>query len=298
MQINQVLKSKISEHRIRIIAIAPDWYQVIDVDDPNAWPVRISEADLADYDIIADPFPLPNVEAGSIAEKRRDEAYHIIKPLLDQHVRLFEKKERNQLIKDLQDNLEKPRIYITRALRRFWQRGMSPNALAPDYQNCGGKGKSRRGVTSKLGRKRKLSPGTGMVITEEISEIFRSAIELYYLVGKKVPLKEAMTKANGLIRTRYPALGPADLPTAGQFYYFYRINYLKHESEKQRLPSRIYNKDLSPLISTATAYNFGPGARYEIDATIADIYLVSEKDPERIVGRPTIYLVKDGGCRS
>ena len=30
----------------------------------------------------------------------------------------------------------------------------------------------------------------GIVVTEEIADIFRSAIELYYLVGKKVPLNE------------------------------------------------------------------------------------------------------------
>lgn len=37
----------------------------------------------------------------------------------------------------------------------------------------------------------------------------------------------------------------------------------------------------------------GPGSRYEIDATIADIYLVSDSDRACIVGRPTIYFVVD-----
>jgi transposase InsO family protein len=47
------------------------------------------------------------------------------------------------------------------------------------------------------------------------------------------------------------------------------------------------------LHSTATSQALGPGSRYEIDATIADIYLVSNSNPESIVGRPTIYFVID-----
>ena len=37
----------------------------------------------------------------------------------------------------------------------------------------------------------------------------------------------------------------------------------------------------------------GPGSRYQIDATIGDIYLVSRLRRNQIVGRPTIYLVSD-----
>lgn len=38
---------------------------------------------------------------------------------------------------------------------------------------------------------------------------------------------------------------------------------------------------------------FGPGSRYQIDATIGDVYLVSEVNRNWIIGRPVIYLVMD-----
>ena len=38
---------------------------------------------------------------------------------------------------------------------------------------------------------------------------------------------------------------------------------------------------------------FGPGHRYQIDATIADVYLVSSVDNTRIIGRPVVYCVID-----
>ena len=37
----------------------------------------------------------------------------------------------------------------------------------------------------------------------------------------------------------------------------------------------------------------GPGAVYQIDATVADIYLVSHTDPYAVVGRPELYFVTD-----
>ena len=38
---------------------------------------------------------------------------------------------------------------------------------------------------------------------------------------------------------------------------------------------------------------FGPGSVYQIDATLADIYLVSSLDRTRIIGRPVIYVCID-----
>ena len=45
------------------------------------------------------------------------------------------------------------------------------------------------------------------------------------------------------------------------------------------------------ILGTSTAEVTGPGARGQIDATIADVYLVSRLERRRIVGRPTLYFV-------
>lgn len=293
MQINHVLQGPVSKQRLRILSTDLTVYQVIDIDDASAWPFPLTLNELEDFEEIDDPFPLPYVQAGSTAEQKRDEAMSAIEYLLENHTQLFEKKTRNHLLKKATEKTGRPRLFLVRALRRFWQRGMSPNALVPDYKNCGGSGKPRRKLSQKLGRKRSVSPGEGIPVTEDIADIFRTVIETHYLVGKKVPFTEALKKVNSLLKSRYPSLSPDELPTMGQLHYFYRQNYQKHEAEKRRIPAKIYDKDIKSLISTATAYNFGPGARYEIDATIVDLYLVSDLDPERIVGRPVLYLVKD-----
>ncbi|MCO4191405.1 transposase, partial [Proteus terrae] len=67
----------------------------------------------------------------------------------------------------------------------------------------------------------------------------------------------------------------------------------KAQRLKSRVKAGVYKKDVRPLSSTATSQALGPGSRYEIDATIADIYLVDHHDRQKIIGRPTLYIVID-----
>lgn len=48
-----------------------------------------------------------------------------------------------------------------------------------------------------------------------------------------------------------------------------------------------------PILGSSTHESFGPGSRFQIDATVADVYLVSEYQREWIIGRPIIYIVID-----
>ena len=41
----------------------------------------------------------------------------------------------------------------------------------------------------------------------------------------------------------------------------------------------------------------GPGSQYQIDATVGDIYLVSQFDRSNIIGRPVMYFVLDAFSR-
>jgi hypothetical protein len=295
MLLNQVFQEPKTHSRYRVILEHINDLMLIDIDSDKAWPIPVREDELrlVGYEPIEDPFPLPDVEEGSIAAAKRDEAWGVIAPLLEKYTNLCNKTKRNQLIKQRLVSTDKSRLYIVRHLRRYWQRGMAPNALAPDYHRCGGKGKPRREVSHKLGRKRSISPGAGTPVTEEVAELFRLAIEGFYLTNEKVPLTAAKDKAVGLFKARYPNANESSVPTMAQFRYFYQAHYLKSEVIRKRTPSRIYQKDMRALTSTSGNLNFGPGARYEIDATIADLYLVSDQEPDAIIGRPVMYFVKD-----
>lgn len=297
MYLNRVYLDPYSEPpaQLRVVLEHTDYLMLIDINDANAWPysVNLSDFDTLKLNKIDDPVTLLTPAPNSKSEEIRDRAYKTISPLLDMYPELFDKQLRNKHIKLLLNTITESRLYVTRQLRRYWQRGMTPDALAPDYINCGAPGETRRSVKHKLGRKRTVTPGEGMIITEEIAGLFRLAIEGFYLLKDDIDLPKARIKAIGYIKSKYPKIHKTDLPTDMQFRYFFEKNYSKPDVIKARTSSIVYEKDIAPLKSTAATNNFGPGARYEIDATIANVYLISKLDPDRIIGRPIIYKVKD-----
>lgn len=90
-------------------------------------------------------------------------------------------------------------------------------------------------------------------------------------------------------RDEYAATG---VPTLRQFKHAYHSSADLIEFRRERDPRR-FALNYRPLTGSATAETWGPGSRFLIDATMADIYLVSRDDRSRIVGRPVIYVVID-----
>lgn len=82
-------------------------------------------------------------------------------------------------------------------MRRYWQRGQTPNALFPDYKNSGGKGK-------KLGRPRKYMPGVGAIVDEHIERLFRIAINKYVLKDTGCSFPYAHRRFKDLYENYYP----------------------------------------------------------------------------------------------
>ena len=95
-----------------------------------------------------------------------------------------------------------------------------------------------------------------------------------------------------MFETANPEVRQEDYPTVVQLRYFYEREYKKADRIRLRANRISYQKDIRPLTGTATAGVLGPGSRYEIDATIADIYLLSA-DRQSVIGRPTLYVVVD-----
>ncbi|MFA0602087.1 Mu transposase C-terminal domain-containing protein [Vibrio sp. 10N.222.49.E4] len=299
MLLNQVYQYTDSNERIRVVYETLEFIWLISLDDESAWPILMPASELHELiaaqtiECISEPFAFSHVELDGAQALKRDEAYTLLKILLKDHSELFDKTSRNRLIRNAVEVTGKPRIYFIRQLRRYWQRGMTPNALLPDYHKSGGKGKPRRDVGKKLGRKRTTAEGVGAIITDDVAEIFSLAIDGFFLQNDKFSIKDAKDKAIGLYKSRYPDSDKTSIPTLRQFRYFYESNYKKHDVVRRRTPSKAYDKDIRALTSTSAFLNIGPGGRYEIDATIADLYLVSEKDPNKIIGRPVVYVVKD-----
>jgi hypothetical protein len=299
MLLNQIYQYSYSDKKIRIIFDGIEFVYIIDIESSTAWPEIISKDDFEfllgnkELELIDEVYVYESVESHPNSLKKRDENYQLLLPLIEQKELVFNKRSKNKVISELSNETSKPKLFYNRLLRKYWQRGLKPNALLPEYHLCGGKGKVRRDISNRLGKKREQTEGEGIIVTDAIAKVFQSAIEGFYLPNNKTSIQDAYTKMLSIYKSEFVVENYYDVPTYSQFYYFYEKNYNKKDVQKARLPSKIYDKDIRALTSTATNLNFGPGARYEIDATIGDIYLVSNKDPDKIIGRPVIYLVKD-----
>ncbi|MBO8156975.1 MAG: DDE-type integrase/transposase/recombinase [Bacillaceae bacterium] len=172
----------------------------------------------------------------------------------------------------------------------------------PDYHRSGGKGKDKSAGNKKRGRPRKTQ-NTGINVDESTKKIFRVALEKYYLTTMENSLSDAYKM---MIREFYakdfyyengiPKLVLEDedkLPTLTQFKYWYQKEYDVQHTTVARKGRVKFEKDYRAVLGTSNQETYGPGSRFQIDATVADVFLVSRYNSEWIIGRPVVYLVID-----
>jgi hypothetical protein len=250
-----------------------------------------------------DPWP-PSIHGfgtRTATDKAEERRWRIVQLLVDDdggRTVLFAT-SRSKLLKSISSEHAKPRSSLENLLMRYWQRGMTRDALRPDYEKCGGRGKRRTPrLGIKIGRPRSISPGVGASADEEMRKRLTIAAG-YYLSSKNVTQKVAL---DDIIRRCYRVRSeePGEKykllegrPTDRQFRYFLDQNYSRSNRFRSRHGQKKFDLTARGLGGSGDQNTHGPGDIFQIDATIADIYLVSKLDRNRIVGRPTVYFVID-----
>jgi hypothetical protein len=82
-----------------------------------------------------------------------------------------------------------------------------------------------------------------------------------------------------------------ELPTVHQFIYWGKKNLGPEATVKACYGNNRFEIDHQPILKSSSV--FGPGSYYQIDATPADIDLVSSLDPMVVIGRPNLYMATD-----
>lgn len=286
----------------RVLASTETGVIFIDITDTKALPEEVSflevEAMQAEkkLTLISDPYLDEITSKGFIANStalaKRDERYQLIRNLVHSKD-IFIPSLRSKMINDVVRDGKATKKTIYRLLRAYWQRGLNKDALIPRYSERGGKNKVRV-VNKKLGRPSIFAEDDRRQnVDEACKELFDIVIKENLLNQNPTSQQDAYTAFRIMLSKRYPELDSLYYPTFRQFTYYYRKKFSTDNRLKAQTSSTDFQKDHKAIRSTATTQTLGPGSRYEIDATIADIYLVSEKDRRQIIGRPTIYFVID-----
>ncbi len=255
-------------------------------------------------DWINDSVPLTEDTLEEEHVQLREKAWEAIKDIVMAEPDCFDSKLRGVLVREAQSKTGLHKSTIYRYIRRYWQGGKIKNALLPFYNNCGKPGADRGTSEKKRGRPRKLeNEPVGINIDEDVRQLFRSGIRLFYNSKDKAPLTRVYQKTlEKFFVTGYrqdgqamiPILPPDDkLPTFGQFRYWASKEMDLEESLIKRLGKKKFETSFRPILGSSTQESFGPGSRFQIDATIADVFLVSEYRRDWVIGRPVIYIVVD-----
>lgn len=130
--------------------------------------------------------------------------------------------------------------------------------------------------------------------TSKSNQMIERAIRRYYFGAKRLSLRSAYEMM--LLEDYVGQDGEmdSDAPTWSQFRHYYYGHSLHKDPQKiiAREGLTKYQRDHRPAWGTSSGWRTQPGS-YQMDATQADIYLVSRKDRSVVVGRPYIYLAVD-----
>lgn len=307
-----------NEHTDRILWIEPDGFilYTIDAFSKQGLPVSkkisdvLSAIEAGDAVKQEDDSLIRVIGEDSIkdADKiKRDKAWSIIADIVsfENEPDIYEREKRGPWISKAVEMHGVTYTTVYKYLRRFWQRGKSKNALLPDYYNSGGRGKRKHLGDKKIGRPRKniAVNGPGINVNESTKRIFRIAVNKYY----DTPKENFLTTAYDLMvkefykedyrfedGIRKPTIIPiGQIPTITQFRYWYEIERDITKSLTKKKGCKKYALNHRAVTGKSDAEIIGPGSKYQIDATIADVYLVSRFNRTWIIGRPVIYAVID-----
>lgn len=140
---------------------------------------------------------------------------------------------------------------------------------------------------------------TGILIRKRHREPVRNAefewaIQTFYFSAKRLSLRGAYEM---MLVQRYAGEDgslPEEYPSWSSFqHYFYRHNFHKKPQKSIAREGLFdYQRNERQLYGTVAQWQDQVGA-YQMDATQADIYLVSRFDRSKIIGRPYLYLAVD-----
>ena len=308
--LNEVVAEIEQEKQYRVLWISPDlvygyWISMDDNKMPEKFEYNLLEEGLSSgqfekkEEISSETSDIGISES---SKKRRDELWEALQSALTHEPDIYDRKRRKELLQESAKKLGTPYNNLYRYLVRYWKNGKTPNAFLIDRRKSGKKA-GINGCQKKQGRPAKHEGGFGKALNSDDIKNFSKAVKKYYLTQKKATLVSTYEKMladdytimNG---TGQLALLPSDqIPSIRQFRYWFQKSFDIKTVKQKRDGDAKFELTGRAITGRSDYQLMGPGAKYQIDATVGDIYLVSQFDRSDIIGRPVMYFVVDSYSR-
>ena len=219
-----------------------------------------------------------------------EEAWKLIGGFVTDEPRCYIKKLRARFISQKAEETGCQRTKISRLLHRYWEGGMTRDALIPQYDKRGGEGDAGRLVKKPLGRKsKKVTDNLRMTIGEKERQEIQHVVDKYYNAHTKYNYRGCYQELLNLFyRNEDESYAPA-YPTYDQFYYHAR----KMVDLESRIGKKKYAQNYRGLPGRGANALIGPGNLAQMDSTILDCTLVLPGTGRKVIGRPTLYIMVD-----
>ncbi|MFW5393064.1 transposase [Yersinia sp. 2544 StPb PI] len=273
--------------------------------EPFTW--GIQEGRIQSYDYQVPIWMLASED--EIPEKnrsRRDKNYALVSPLLNDSDFLYTYavSQRSPLLRQyaLRNNVSYQTLRSLLAI--CWKYGRGKQSLIPAYARSGGVGTKKKVKTVPIGRKKKgrvlIDSRASVYIMRQLdSDNIRKIITKHYLKPEGVSLAECWRIFLGKYFPEVASMKKEDAipyPSLAQFRYSTKLQFSLDEIARRRTSERNFLLNKRALPGSAANPDTLPGEVFEIDATVADVHLISEFG-NILIGRPTVYLIADRATR-
>ena len=303
-----LLKNDLFHHetgiRYRLLHVTPETDEawIINVTDKATWPRKCSYATLLDDMHKRKSTLVTSTGQGSVSEytdaakARRKKAWEIIEPLLVSPA-VYDPNLRGSLVSARAETTGASKTTINKYLRDYWLGGQTQDALIPRFPDIG---LNQPQLTNARGRRPSDS-------RYEIYQMQRSvddkhvvaAVKGHFLNGEVSTLQHAFQE---MLKEHYSYqdgngesfIKPSgERPSYRQFYTVVKRCFSLETILRGKKGNKDFERDHDQRIGSALFEAIGVGYIYEIDATIADVFLVAQADRSKIIGKPTMYLIYD-----
>lgn len=285
--LNEVVAEIEQEKQYKVLWISPDlvygyWIRMDDNKLPEKFEYNLLEEGLSSgrfekkEEISSETSDIGISES---SKKRRDELWEALQNALTHEPDIYDRKRRKELLQEPAKKLGTPYNNLYRYLVRYWKNGKTPNAFLIDRRKSGKKA-GINGCQKKQGRPAKHEGGFGKALNSDDIKNFSKAVKKYYLTQKKATLVSTYEKMladdytimNG---TGQLALLPSDqIPSIRQFRYWFQKSFDIKTVKQKRDGDAKFELTGRAITGRSDYQLMGPGAKYQIDATVGDIYLV------------------------
>lgn len=305
--IKNVLLQGTDDQRYRVISVDTGGRRgwVYPLDDANGWPLY------RDFGVLTGHANVKQIKASGAgtapalafysksSQDRARQAHEQIKPLLD-NPEIFGSIKRGTLVKTRAKELQVSPTTLYRYLRLYWRNGQTMLALMPDFPKIG---HALKGRTANRGRRPADDKYEVFQMTPADVDNVKKAIRAHYLNGEISTLAGAHRRMR---RDSYSYLDgngvsyllpDGECPSIHQLRHVARTHFSLEEVKRKKHGDKKFDKEFGLHLNSALEECIGIGHIYEIDATIADVFLVALADHASIIGKPTLYLIYDRWSR-